>query len=251
MKNQIFIPVMLLILGCGGLKVSKNHLKSNKSIPDDLKNRTFWEETDIFKYKLEQLTGSIIYTKDSGAFSRGPRIIDLKNPPELSIIKNGLLYHSLVNNKLQGNISVLNFTVGLDSSQVVEVRIVDVMQAFIDFEKIPAKKIRESIGGAEMSGYKKYYVQGALLTSITKQYSHSIKYNTKGVIGSVFGADGQVFNEESDFIQDYKISLLLIDLDKYTLLSKGSNYRDDDLENQRILRVSVSKEIPITSMQGF
>lgn len=252
MKRYLIITfVSVLFAGCSGIKFSSNAV--NKTIPDDLKNRTFWSETDIFKYKLEQLTGNIIYTTDSGAtFIRGSRVVDEANPPMLETIKDGLLYSSKINRDIETSVSIVAaFKSNLKATNVVDFKVTDIIKSFIDFEKIPLDRIKEIIQKKELKGVKKYYIQGALLTSITSQYANEIKGNAEGVVGGAYGINGKVYNEEATFIQDYKISLALIDLDKLDVLLKGKPLLEDKKQRTDMLKASVSKEVSVNSISGF
>ncbi|MFY0602601.1 MAG: hypothetical protein JXQ93_01530 [Flavobacteriaceae bacterium] len=251
MKKLLFIAILLtLILSCKGIEFASTSF--NERIPEDLKNRTFWKNTDIFKYELQQLTGSIIFTKDDGeTYERGARIIRENKPPVLKLIKDGYLYTSKVDNKLQTSVTVLSFSSSLNSKQAVDVKIADISRSFINYEDIPIKKVIDTIKKLELSDYKKYYIQGALLTSIVTTTGTEIDVNAKAVAGSAYGAEAKVYNEKTESIRDYKISLLLIDLDKVGRFITGSNLKEDDDEMINILKASSGNGISLKEIKDL
>ena len=249
-KKSLLLYFSAILLSSCGVKFSP--ITHNKTTPEDLKNRTFWDQTDIFKYNLEQLTGSILYkVEGEGNFRRGSRVVDEANKPSIEAIENGLLYHSKINREYEGGVSVLSFTTELSTDQMVDVKITDIFQSFIEFESIPIDRIKEIIDSDELANTKKYYIQGALLTSVTKTYGSEISANASGVVGGAFkAANGKIYNEETDFIQDYKISLALIDLDKLDILLEASPLVDDRDELINMIKSSISK-VDINSIDGF
>ena len=214
MQRLGIVFLSLILSGCG-LSFS-NIPNFNKGLPEDFKRRVLWAETDIFKYNLEQLAGHVIYAKAAvGQYDRGPRYVKPQKAPVLKVIDSGQIYHSKIDRGAQAEGSYLAFAAALSDDQTADVNIIDTAQVFIPYEDVPMEDLlKEAAKPAPSGTTKRYYIQGVLLATVTTQYGVKIKADASGVVGNAFGAKGNVYNEEMTVGRDFRISLLLIDIDK-------------------------------------
>jgi len=220
----------------------------NKALPEDFKSRILWEETDQFKYDLAQLSGHVIYKmSDTNKFERGSRITN-GTQPSVELIENGEIYQSKIDSNASLEGSYLAFASNIKAEQVVDISIVDTARSLIPYEEVPVSKLIEIANRPKQDNVEqRYYIQGVLLATLTSKYGSKIESNASGVVGGTFGAKGSVFNEESTTSRDYRISLLLIDIDRFSQLSSASGLQG--LETQNILRNSQvsSATLPLIS----
>lgn len=218
------VALTLVILGCG-VRFA-NIPQFNKELPSDFKSRVFWTQTDNFKYNLEQLAGHVIYSESkAGEFSRGPRYIKANAPPALRPIDDGTVYQSKIDSSASVQGSYLIFAGNMKAEQTADVLIVDTAQVFIEYENVPVAELEREARKPRRSGQSAYYIQAVLLASVTTKYGSKIAGDASGVVGNTFGAKGNVYNEEDAISKDVRISLLLIDLDRYRILKDGAGAR--------------------------
>ncbi|WP_253993352.1 hypothetical protein [Myxococcus qinghaiensis] len=218
MDRCAWLPLLALLLsGCG--VTFSNTPEFNKGLPEDFKRRVLWNETDIFKYNLEQLAGHVIYSKAStGEYDRGPRLTTSGKSPTFKLIDNGQVYHSKIDNAAKAEGSYLAFAATMSNDQTADVSIIDTAQVLIPYEDVPVTDLAKISETKAPQGVKRYYIQGVLLASVTTRYGATIKTDASGVVGNTFGAKGSVFNEQQTVGRDFRISLLLIDIDRMALL---------------------------------
>lgn len=222
---------------------------NNLALPQDFTDRVFWNQTDLFKYNLDQLTGSIVYTeKDGENFLRGPRIVDAKSAPQLKTIQNGLVYHSKVDKGFSADLKLFIFSSGITDDQVVDLKITDLTSVFIDYEKIPIEPILTATKNIKGTG-RKYYIQGVLLTSVDQQYNSKVTKNG-AITGAAFSANGKVYSESEKTVHDFRIALTLIDIDKLTFFKGSSSLSNANDLKQLILSSMVKKSMSI-KLTGF
>ena len=209
----------LFLMGCAGVRFS-DVPQFNKGLPEDFKRRVLWNETDIFKYNLQQLVGHVIYAKgQTGEYDRGPRYVKLGTSPALKVVDSGQVYQSKIDNGAEAEGSYLSFAAKLSDSQTVDVNIIDTAQVFIPYEDVPVDDLLKEANKPAPSGTtKRCYVQGVLLATVMTQYGVKVNADASGVVGNAFGAKGNVYNEEQTVSRDFRISLLLIDLDRLAQL---------------------------------
>lgn len=245
-RTSLFV-ICVFGVGCTGLKFADTPL--NKALPQDYKNRVLWNETDVFKYNLEQLVGHIIYEEGTnGGYARGPRIVDRSKPPVMKAIEGGTIYESKIDRGAAAEGSYLAFAAKMDAKQSAEVQIIDNSQVFIPYENIPIGDLLKA-GASTNGARKRFYIQGVLLAGVLTKYSSEITADASGVVGNTFGAKGNVYNERGEIARDVRISLLLLDLDKLSLLSSASNLKAAEVN--RTLRAATAKGIKIESLKGI
>jgi hypothetical protein len=224
LSAKVFLGLVLLT-GCDGGGVRFSDIPEfNKALPEDFKRRVLWNETDIFKYNLEQLAGHVIYAKGpAGEFDRGPRYLKPDKHPALKVVESGEVYHSKIDSGAQAEGNYLAFAAKLSGDQTASVSIADTAQAFIPYEDVPVENLLAEVQRPIPSGStKRYYIQGVLLATVLTQYGAKINADASGVAGTVFGAKGKVYREDETVSRDFRISLLLIDIDRLAQLSAES-----------------------------
>jgi hypothetical protein len=251
MKKLLVLPALLICLSCfsqGKVKLARTPL--NQTLPQDLTNRVFWNQTDLFKFNIEQLTGSIIYAEDtSGNFTRGPRIVDSGSTLQIKTVENGVRYHAKIDKGFNADLKLLIFSAGISQDQVIDVKITDLLYVFINYEKIPIDSLLKVAKAIKYPG-KKYYIQGALLTSIDEQYNSKVSGNG-ALVGSAFGANGKVYNESEKFTEDFRISLTLIDLDKLKFFANSNNLNNAEELKNFIQASTLKNSSQVISINGF
>jgi hypothetical protein len=210
----------LWLTGCG---VRFADVAMNKDLPSDYKNRVLWPQTDAFKYNLTQLAGHVIIGNPAtGEFERGPRYVKEGFEPTLQVIEDGTVYNSKVNNSAAAKGNYLVFAGSLSGDQAAEVTIVDTNSVFIPYEQVPMEALAEEARKEPEAGKKKYYVQAVVLATVTIKNYRKIAADASSVTGNTFGAEGKVFNETSDVSKDFKISLTLLDVQRFAQVTGSS-----------------------------
>jgi hypothetical protein len=234
MKHFYILTLLFLAVNSFGQSVRirlSNTSIENKELPKDFTNRVFWNQTDLFKYNLDQLTGSIIYTDPStGNFERATRVVDAKSQLQIKSIEKGLLYHSKIDNRFNADLKLFILSAEMANEQVIDITISDILAVFINHDKIPMEEVLKASKNIKTSG-KVYYIQGALLTSIEKKYNSKIS-SEGSITGTVFATNGSLYNEDIATSSDFRISLTLLDLSQISFFKGSKNLENaDDLKD--------------------
>ena len=247
---NITILSCFLLIGCVGVRFS-NVPQFNKGLPEDFKRRVLWNETDIFKYNLHQLAGHVIYAKEqTGEYDRGPRYVKPDTSPALKVVDSGQVYQSKIDNGAKAEGSYLSFSANLSDNQTVDVNIIDTAQVFIPYEDIPLNALLAEANKPVPPGTtKRYYVQGVLLATVLTRYGVEIKADASGVVGNAFGAKGNVYNEEQTVSRDFRISLLLIDLDRLSQLNSSKGF--EPMAPKRLIRAARADGFNVERIDGI
>jgi hypothetical protein len=210
------VALLGLLASCDGVKFAD--VEVNRPLPDEFKNRTFYAKTDIFKYRLSQLAGNVIVREaDSTAYVRLDRVVPEGVVPIEKDVdeEGGEIYRSVVDRGASAEGSYLAFAGSLSANEIAKVQIRDRHWVFIDL--VPA--VRDAIADwvedhpNDDPAVKRWYVQGALLASITTDYYQEIDATASGVVGETLGAKGEVYNRFRETATDFRISLELLDID--------------------------------------
>src|SRR4051812_36189593 len=126
MLKRVGFSVLLLLGGCATPWVDAT---LNEALPIDFKNRILWEQTDLFKYNLDQLVGHMIFDEDgSGHFKRGNRYV--KKSPEIKVIDSGIIYHSKIDRGAAAQGGYLVLAAELTNNVTMDISITDSAQVF-------------------------------------------------------------------------------------------------------------------------
>lgn len=209
----IFIMAIAFI-GCG---VRFKDAPINLELPDDFKTRNLLDRTAIWRFNMPELVGTVLYLEQDGSYSRHRRFVKEGYVAKLRLVEDSekKIYSSRIDRGIAAEGSYLVFAAKLDAKQIAEVNIEDVSHVFINDADIPWERlVEEAKAQASNPDISRYWVQAALLSTIKIDYYSEISANASGVVGETFGAKGTVYNKQSTTVHDYKISLLLIDLDR-------------------------------------
>ncbi len=250
MQRIAILFLVIAVSGCNGIKFS-NIPQFNKDLPEDFKRRVLWNDTAIFKYNLEQLAGHVIYAKAmAGQYDRGQRYIKPGKSPVSKVIDSGQIYHSKIDNGAKAQGSYLAFAANLSNDQTAEVNIIDTAQVFIPYEDVPVDDLlKEAAKPVEPGTTNRYYIQGVLLSTVTTQYGIKINADASGVVGDAFGAKGNVYNQEQGISRDFRISLLLIDINKLKELHSAG--RLAPLTTSALLKASQVEGLQVLQIKGI
>ena len=214
MKKAILCLLAVSCIACG---VKFKDAPVNLSLPDYFKTRNLYDRTDIWRFKLPELVGFIIADSGSGTYDRLRRIVKDGYEAKLEIIPDAdkKVFSSRIDRGAEAEGSYLLFSAGLKANQMAEVSIEDVSLVFINDADIPWERLRTEAGThPPNTNARRFWIQGALLTTITINYYQEISANASGVVGETFGAKGKVYNKQGTTQRDFKISLELVDVDQ-------------------------------------
>ena len=232
------------------LRANLTEVTLNYALPEEFRNRLFWKE-GIFKFSIDQLAGSLIYAEDTlGNYVRGPRLLQPNTQLSVKPVEKGEIYHSKVDRGFDAKINWLIFDAGMSQGSIVDVKITDLMWVLVNANEVPLDSLLK-IADAQNSIQRKYYIQGVLLTSITKQYSSRVN-GRAAIAGTAFGANGEIYKTDETSVQDFCLSLTLIDLDKLKFFSSGKHLSNTSSnEVSRILAASTVKKYERVRIKGL
>jgi hypothetical protein len=139
-------------------------------------------------------------------------------PPKVAMLSDDqAFYHSIVdfNAGVQGSYLQL-ITADLDVKSKAEVTIRESSECFVTKDKVPWDKIKEwAAAHPPVPGQKRYFIQGALLSTITKTVYTEVSSNARVDGGAAFGAGGKVYatNKSTETRNLSCIGVHLIDLE--------------------------------------
>jgi len=125
------------------------------------------------------------------------------------------IYRSKVNSKASVQGSYLAFTANFSAEQIAEVTITDSTLIAIKSEDVPIDLLKAYVTANPNDGsVKRYWIQAALLATLIQKDFTKINADAKGVVGNTAGVGGSVFNEHGTDSYDWRISMLIPDIDK-------------------------------------
>lgn len=241
----------IFLCSCAGVKFSDEQI--NKNLPNDYRNRNIYPETDILKYKLDSLVGRILVCKPKQINDRVYNC-DLKVtrilkkdastgqivPPE-TITPERLVYSSKIDRGAAAQGSYLTFASSFSADQVAEILITDSSLVFANDDDVPIQEILSYVKkNPKADDETRFWIQGALLATIVQRDLVKIKSDAEGVVGNTSGIKGQVYNTSGQGSIDYRISLLMPNID-----------RDFDEMEKSFVGLSEEGGIVINSISGL
>jgi len=210
---------VLVLSGCVGVRFADETI--NRVLPDDFKNRNIYPETDIFKYKLDSLVGRILVCQPDQINDRIcdcdlkiTRIIKNGTTPE-TISPEQKVFSSKIDQGASAQGSYLAFAAKFSAEQVAEILITDSALVFIKDDDVPIEDLKQYVQSNPRVGQeKRFWIQGALLATIIQRELIKIDTDAEGVVGNVSGIKGGVYNHRGQESNDYRISLLMPDIDR-------------------------------------
>lgn len=214
MRRWATCVAALAAVGCSGLRFGS--VPVNEELPEDWKNRNLYHNTAHFKYQLQDLAGSLLQKKEGEKeFTRIGRQVAPGYVPALKVIDDGKVYESKVDRGAEVQGSYLAWVAKLQGNQKAGVLIQDVSSVFIPYPDIPWKELAKlAVANPPQPGVQRFYVQGALLSSIVIEKYMEIEASASGVMGPAVGIGGKVYARQGSVSRDFRIALELIDIDK-------------------------------------
>lgn len=217
--------IVIILSACSGVKFADERV--NKNLPLDFKNRNIYPKTDIFKYELDSLVGRILVCKpdqiDNNEYKCDLKLqrILKKDPdtgqtlfPETKT-PDQLVYSSKIDRDASAQGSYLAFAASFSADQVSEILITDSALVFTKDSDIPVNDLLNYVkANPKNQDEQRFWVQGALLATIVQRDLTKIETNAEGVVGNTTGVKGQVFNSTGEESIDYRISLLIPNIDQ-------------------------------------
>jgi hypothetical protein len=218
MKSFVVLILACFCVGCHGEGVRFTSLHLTNDLPDTFKQRNLYpDESGILKYKLTELVGTVIYKeKGENAYSVKKVILKADYKPTLEVANEALapIFDALVNKSAGTKGSYLAFAASLDGNDVATVSIRDRNIVHVDNKDVPWELLVQEAKSEKGSASERYWIQGAMLSSLDVTKLVEIKSDASGVLGSTFGVEGKVYNKQSEARHEYKISVRLLNLDK-------------------------------------
>ena len=219
---MVLTGLVLFCIGCAAHRVNIGELDVsviNRPLPENVTNRTFYPgDASLYVYNMPQLVGSIMTCdKTTKACSVVARMTKKQTAPTNVFLpdKSNRLYRSVIDNKFGVGITSPFIMGNLADNRKIEVTIDDSMCLMFNNEDIPAKELEKAYKILKMKDPKAavYWVQGAILMTITKNYYDEINDNAT-ITAPVFSVNGKVFMSKDEFIKDQRIAIYTMDLAK-------------------------------------
>lgn len=214
--------LMLVLAGCAGVKFRDRDI--NEPLSSEMLGVSLFKDTEILKRHLEEIPGYIAVDSGSGNLQAVfPLQTDGYRPVVVPIKDGKAFYHSVIDQSagVQGSYLAI-LSAGLNTKQVAEVTITETAEAFIPGDKVPWQEIADwAKAHPALPGQKRYYVQAALLSSVSKTIY--VEVNTDATVdgGAAFGAKGKVFaSDKTTQTSNFAfIGTHLLDVDTITMSS--------------------------------
>ncbi len=209
--------LMMLFTGCAGVKFMDRNI--NMKLSDEMLGTSVFKDTEIVQRHLEDIPGYIAIDDGSGTLQA---VLPLQTngfkPPVTPIKDDKAFYHSVIDQSAgaQGSYLAL-ISADLSTKQTAEVTITETAEAYIPRDKVPWQAIAQwAKAHPPRPGEKRYYVQGALLSSVAKTIYLEISTNATVEGGTAFGAKGKVYATDKNTQTSNRafIGTHLIDVDK-------------------------------------
>lgn len=214
------LPLFAITMsGCAGVKFSDETV--NRNLPDDFKNRNIYPETDIFKYKLDSLVGRILVCQPNQIKDqiydcdlKISRVLKKGTSPE-TISPEQKVYSSKIDRGASSQGSYLSFAGNFNADQAAEILITDSALVLVNDNDVPIKSLKKYVSeNPKQENERRFWVQGALLATIIQRDLVEIKADAEGVVGNTSGFKGRVYNNRGQESIDYRISILMPDIDR-------------------------------------
>jgi hypothetical protein len=228
MKRAFIVTVIFFVMmcftGCAGIKFRDRDI--NLKLSDEMLGRSLFKDSEILKRHLEEIPGYIAVDDGSGTLQA---VLPLQTngfiPPVTPIKDEKAFYHSFIDQSagVQGSYLAI-LSADLSTKQTAEVTITETAEAYIPRDKVPWQAIAKwAKDNPPPPGEKRYYVQGALLSSVAKTIYVEVSANATVDGGSAFGAKGKVYaTDKSTQTSNFAfIGTHLIDADKIPYIPPG------------------------------
>jgi len=217
---MVLTALVLFCIGCAAHRVNIGELDVsviNRPLPENVTNRTFYPgDASLYVYNMPQLVGSImICDNTTKACSVVARMTKKQTAPTNVFLqdRSNRLYRSVIDNKFGGGVTSQFITLNLADNRKIEVTIDDSMCLMFNNEDTPYEELGKAYEILKIKDPKAtvYWVQGAILMTITKNYYDEINDNAT-ITAPVFSVNGKVFMSKDEFIKDQRIAIYTMDL---------------------------------------
>jgi hypothetical protein len=215
--------LMMLLTGCGVKFIDRN---INLKLSDEMLGTSLFKDTEILKRHLEDIPGYIAVDDGSGTLQAVfPLQTNGYKPSVTPIRDDKAFYHSVIDQSagIQGSyLAILSADLG--TKHTAEVTITETAEAYIPKENVPWQAIAQwAKTNPPRPGEKRFYVQGALLSTVSKTTYVEISANATVDGGTAFGAKGKVYaTDKTTQTSNYAfIGTHLIDVDKIPYTPPG------------------------------
>ena len=186
--------LMLSLAGCAGVRFHDRDI--NMQLSSEMLGVSLFKDTEILKRHLEEIPGYIAVDDGSGNLQA---VLPLQTggyrPAVVPIKDDKAFYHSVIDQSagMQGSYLAI-LSADLNTKQVADVTITETAEAFIPGYKVPWQEIvKWAKANPAPPGQKRYYVQGALLSGVSKTIYVEVNTNATVDGGAAFGAKGKVY----------------------------------------------------------
>jgi hypothetical protein len=211
--------IALVLLSASGCGVKFTDRVINQPLSLDMLGRNIVVDTEIMKRHLEEIPGYIVVDDGTGKLDPVAPILDTFTPPVTPITDEKAFFHGIIDSNWGGGGSYLTLVSGgLDVKRKAEVTITETAEAYIPKGNVPWQKIVQwaTQHPPSSQGQKRYYVQGALLSTISRTVYTEVSANATVAGGAAFGAEGKVYatDKTTETTNFAYIGVHLLDVDK-------------------------------------
>jgi hypothetical protein len=202
MRNTFLIfSTCLICFGLTGCGVTFRDRDINLKLSPEMLGRSVFADTEILKRHLEEVPGYVVVDDGSGALQVVGNIVPQGFTPTVNPINDKqAFYHSVIDQSagLQGSyLKVLS--ADLSTKQTADVSISETAECFIPKTSVPWLSIAQwAKAHPPASGTKRYFIQGALLSAVSKTVYVEISSNASVDGGAAYGASGKVYATDKD-----------------------------------------------------
>jgi hypothetical protein len=189
----VLCTLMLFLIGCG-IKFLDRDI--NMKLSPEMLGASLFKDTEILKRHLEEIPGYIAVDDGSGNLLA---VLPLQTegfiPTVTPINDDKAFYHSVIDQSagVQGSYLAI-LSADLSTKQTADVTITEMAESYIPRDKVPWQEIAKwAKANPAPAGQKRYYVQGALLSGVSKTIYVEVSSNMTVDGGSAFGAKGKVY----------------------------------------------------------
>lgn len=193
------ILLSLCLGGCGGLTFT-DRPDLDKVLPDNLLGTSVFTDTEILKRHLDEIPGIVVVDDGSGNVRETAFILKPGYKPSVTTLKDpGQFYHSVVDHEAGVSGGYLALLSGsLNSKQTAEVTITETAESFIGNADVPLDAIEAWVQAhpKQQPQEKRYYVQGALLSTATQTIYVEVGKSATVDGGAAFGVKGNYYQTD-------------------------------------------------------
>jgi len=196
---RIFLALCACVVSgyLGGCGVKFLDRDINIKLSQEMLGTSVFKDTEILKRHLEEIPGYIVIEDSAGNLVPAAPLQPQGYTPAVTPISDEqAFYHSVIDSTAGAQGSYLSIlSADLDVKSKADVTIAETAEAFIPRENVPWTQIA-AWGRAHppaVAGQKRYNIQGALLSTVSKTIYVEISSSATVEGGAAFGASGKVY----------------------------------------------------------